>query len=429
MLRSLRSDRSLYWVSLQLCMLLASPRSEAQASPAGTTPRAGFAMGRTRLFVVDDTPSPCRFSDQIQAAVNAASDGDVVLVKGGAYSGVIASFVIDGKALCVIGEDSPTANFHVKNLPAGKSVVVRGFRWNAYNGAVFTNNSGPLWVEDCSHSRSSSLSTVGMFRCQILGNGSATLGAFHAESSTVFAYHSSFQGLAGNDAYYEEGFCEMSGGLECYWSESSEGQLGLSLAQGSSAFLAGCSLAGGRGGSAAFPFCGCFFWPGFLLGSCGGNALRLSDSTVATVLQTDIVSGLPDCDHAAVTGSGTLVTLPGQTGEFSVDSPVAARAPLHYRFRGPPGWRAFVTYASEYTPVFDPVFHGMSVVPLDSPTVFVGTLPASGVLETDVPAGNLLDPGAEARVFYMQAKFYDLTTGRGVLGTPSALVIVQDPCL
>jgi hypothetical protein len=154
----------------------------------------------------------------------------------------------------------------------------------------------------------------------------------------------------------------------------------------------------------------------------------LPSSTSATVLQTQLVSGSPDCDLTAVTGSGTLTTMPGQTGEFSVNSPVLAGAPLHFRFTGPPGWRAFFTYGFEYVSVFDPLFHGMSVVPLDSPTIFVGTLPASGTLETDVSYGNLLQPGAEARLIYLQAKFYDLSTCRGVLGTPSALVVVRDPC-
>ena len=125
---------------------------------------------------------------------------------------------------------------------------------------------------------------------------------------------------------------------------------------------------------------------------------------------------------------GAVTTIPGQTGEFEVDSPVSAGAPLHYRFTGPPGRNVYVTYSSVYTPVFDPVFHGMSVVPLDSPTVFVSTLPPSGELEVDVSYGNLLEPGDQARVIYLQAKLYDPDSGWGVLGTPSALVVVQDPC-
>lgn len=421
------------WTLSTLFLLLGSPRVEAQATPQGTTPRSGSVLGRTELFVVDDTPSSCRFSADISTAVNAASDGDVILVKSGTY----ASFVIDGKELNVIGEGLPTASFEVRNLPAGRSVVVRGFL-GTYPKPRFTGNSGPVWVEDCtwvSNTASANAlgSTVGLFRCRALDVPYSGSAGFGVVDSTLFAYHSVLEGSEGAFAYFDSGFCRQSGGFECSWQESSPGGAGVVLGAGGSAFLFGCSLTGGRGGSGSsvdcdpFPIlCGA---PDSLPGSCGGNALSLATSTSATVLQTQLTGGLPDCDGTAVSGSGTLTTIPGQTGEFSVGSPVQAGAPLHYRFSGPPGRNVYVTYSSTYAPVFDAEFHGMSVVPLGSPTVLAGMLPASGELEMDVSFGNLLEPGSQARVIYMQAKLYDPLSGWGVLGTPSVLVVVDDPCL
>ena len=65
-----------------LALLVLAPVRVAAQIPGGASPtRPGIDLEvPTRLFVVDDTPSPCTFSTSIQAAVAAASDGDVVLV-------------------------------------------------------------------------------------------------------------------------------------------------------------------------------------------------------------------------------------------------------------------------------------------------------------------------------------------------------------
>jgi hypothetical protein len=396
---------------------------EAQVIPGGAArTRPGLRLEKpTRLFVVDDTPSPCRFSASIQAAVDAADEGDVILVKAGAY----ASFTVDGKSVCVIGEGGPmvASAVRVRNLQADQSVVLRGF--SQISLPSLTNNSGPVWVEGClaSIEMTSSDSTVGFFRCRTEN--------LSASNSTVIAYHSTLQGANGRDAHVFD--CSS-----CIYTDAEPGTAGLSVRDGA-AFLFGSSVQGGQGGAEYRPddcgFCEtCLGFCGFLPPGCGGDALELVRSS-STQLETELVFGFEGfgyggsgCDGEAVSG-GTPTTLPGKTGEFSVDSPVSAGSPLHYKFEGPPGWRVFVTYASEYTPVFDPTFRGMSVVPLDSPTVFVGTLPASGLLEVIQPAGNLFELGSAARVFYMQAKLYDPSSGIGVLGTPSALVVIRDPCL
>jgi len=381
--------------------------------------------------VVDDTASSCRFSRQIQPAVDAASAGDVVLVKPGVYN----PFIVDGKSLCVIGETPrilrPQASFEVRNLRSDQSVIVRGFTCTQ---PKFTNNFGPVWVEDCiwqsSSFMTSSHSTVGFFRSQLL-DAYRQQGAsgFFADSSIIFAYHSTFHGMSGREAYFDEESCYR--GYGCHGSEGEPGGTAFEI-HGGSAYLFGCDVTGGAGGAGYTPSCTCLFGPEYLLEGCGGSGLILSTSMDSVLLETRASAGAQfgdrdDCQAVDVgTFGGTLTRLRGRTGEFSVHSPARAGLAIRYHFKGPPGWKVFVTYALEYEPTYDPALHGMSVVPLDSRTVFLGTLPASGELEVRKSYGNVLEPGSEARVIYVQAKFHDPSTCYSVLGTPSVLVVVQD---
>ena len=101
------------------------------------------------VHVVDAT------SPDIQAAVNAASPGDTVLIKSGSAS----ALVID-KSLSVLVDDGATATVgrvKIENIDASESVYVRGLNADAGN-AVATNDrvfeiyncAGSVWIEDCS---------------------------------------------------------------------------------------------------------------------------------------------------------------------------------------------------------------------------------------------------------------------------------------
>src|SRR6185436_17455407 len=65
----------------------------------------------------------------IQAAVTAAVDGDVVLVRGGGYN----AFTIDGKGISILADTGATVTIFgpalVRNIPAGKTVVIAGLRF------------------------------------------------------------------------------------------------------------------------------------------------------------------------------------------------------------------------------------------------------------------------------------------------------------
>src|SRR5262245_59878852 len=226
---SLTCSASMIAVSSFVCLpALLQPQTPPRAAP--TNRPDVFLVGPSQLFIVDDTASACSFSNGIQLAVNAASNGDVILVKRRTrHRSPYPSFVIEGKSLCVIAEPSPTtgppvlpevAGFEIRNLRADQAVIVRGL---AGTPPKFTNNAGPIWVEDCHWTRPSTItaaqSTVGFFRTETREDGSSRDGAegMFADSATIFAYHSTFQGKAGLSGWYDSssccGYCD-----ELFWS-------------------------------------------------------------------------------------------------------------------------------------------------------------------------------------------------------------------
>jgi len=115
---------------------------------------ASVAMGgivHAGNVVIVDGPAAGTYPS-IQQAVDAAFDGDVLLVGPGLYS----PFVIDGKALALFATPgsapvatSPTV---VRNVPAGRTVVLSGLRSSSASGVdglQLANNDGHVRIQQC----------------------------------------------------------------------------------------------------------------------------------------------------------------------------------------------------------------------------------------------------------------------------------------
>jgi hypothetical protein len=50
------------------------------------------------------------------------------------------------------------------------------------------------------------------------------------------------------------------------------------------------------------------------------------------------------------------------------------------------------------------------------------------VIDVTQSFGDLVPRGAEAAVFFVQVKLYNPANGALILGAPSAVVVVDDPC-
>src|SRR4030095_10421703 len=100
-----------------------------------------------QVFVVGP-PGPGVFSQQIQPAIDAAFDGDVVLVKSSS-GGSTGYWTISDKSITLIAEAGvkpQIAPGTIRNIPASKHVTVRGFEILYF---LHVQSDGPVWIEDC----------------------------------------------------------------------------------------------------------------------------------------------------------------------------------------------------------------------------------------------------------------------------------------
>src|SRR4030095_11548979 len=111
------------------------------------------AASAQSVFVVAPVPGPGVFSTDIQPAINAAADGDLVLVEAGTYSG----FTIDGKGVSVVADAgaSVVANglVFVTHVAVSQRSLLQGLTVHGDNvlPAITLNaNPGAIWIESCS---------------------------------------------------------------------------------------------------------------------------------------------------------------------------------------------------------------------------------------------------------------------------------------
>ncbi len=117
-----------------------------------------FALAQA-THVVDAADPTADFAD-IQPAVDAAGNGDVILIRGAAASNY-GSFVIAGKSLTLVADQSTPGltitggTVEIRGLGQGQRVALRGLHVEAHpcvDGAPPTlwlhDNQGSIWIED-----------------------------------------------------------------------------------------------------------------------------------------------------------------------------------------------------------------------------------------------------------------------------------------
>ena len=366
------------------------------------------------------------FTD-IQPAVNAAQDGDVILVLSGSYSRVI----VDDKELTITVEDGHTANSEsliVVNLAAGKVLSVSGLTatatqstsvlWGA--GLYAQDCAGSLRLRDCTftggkHTSNSvqywpgahllACSDVGFSNCELQGahhpehtgtsgNGLESLGSRVAlyGSSCIGGSGSTPPGIAGDDA------AGGGTGILMEW-------------VGGALFAANCFIAGGNGATGTY--CGYSGWGGDGIQVVAGDCLLLN-STVTEGQGGGCAQfcGWTTCYGWAGDGIaviGTVTTLPGTGAQLFAHRTGTAVAPVRFRFEGEPGSHAYFLVAGgashEYRAAWsgvllagEPYLHPVTGIgggtelpgiPLQLSSLFAGVIPASGDLVLNVSVDGL----------------------------------------
>jgi hypothetical protein len=384
-----------------------------------------------QVIVVDDTAGVGVDATTLQAAIDLAGEGDVILIKAGTYPHAAS---ILNKSLTLVADDGSdvmlTLPMTISSLGAGKQVALRGLKFQlsqAGTPLTLVNCVGPIWAEDCEF-----ISCCGL---DILfpGHGVSVSGS----SSVVFS-RCLFQGgynplLTSADAgfastnstvsFYD---CTLDGGDSS--TATNSGGPGARL-KGGNAFGSGTVFRGGSGG----PPDGLFVCAG-----SGGDGVVLSAGTGAPNLNT------LDCSFVGGPGgpssafcpagapglpvkltAGTHNVLPGTAHEFHVTPTAREGQSITKTYTGPPGEYVFRNYSGFQGSTYFADFRGVLALSLFAPinTKLEGILPAGGQL-VDTSTIGPLSAGTEGVTLYLQAAFYNLSTGI-CLGTPSATVLLD----
>lgn len=411
---------------------------------------------------------PTQTFTEIQSAVDAATDGDVVLVKSGTY----ASFSVRELDLSIVADAGATVNvdgaIRVGGMHASRTLLLSGLRTT---GTATTNPlsrfglyahdcDGLVLVQDCvlkggtgqtpCGSRSDGVllercEAVVFTRCTIqgaseyvdwnpaaYGTGSSGFGAVFT-SSRVALYDSQVTG--GNGVMNAEIDCQTGYG----YSDSSDGGAGLANT-GSFVLASKSTIAGGLGANAD---------PSCPMGvSCtaagdGGTGLRgTSSPAIAPQLLESTLAGGPrggaaPCGFTCL-GAGyqghvgqasthvpSATTLVGTARPFVLPRLARELATVAYAYQGAAGETVAEYTGSEATFRHVPTSKGVAIVRRRgaTPVRLAGVIGGGGSLAQSWTIADL-GAGVEAQRVFLQPSFI-APDGSSILGTPQAIVLLD----
>ena len=327
----------------------------------------------------------------LQAAVDAAFDGDTILVQSGRYGGV----TIDDKELTITGEAGasfdfrPQSTIEVRNLSADKSVLVRGLAADVTHVAprlVLTDNVGVVLFEDLRFASpvldvSSGVFTnsdvVVLVRCDFDGGYSLT-GEAHG-----------IEALNCNLSLYN---CNVTTDWMLGESAADVGRPGAAalLVNGCDVFLSTTVL---QGPDAAD--CGPLT---FALGD-GGPGLEAiaSDVEVAGAVILGGAGGgdgffcdiTNDGPNSVLDGSSTFVLLGETPRSYEISSPLREGESGSHDATGPMGEAVTLRFDTDIELALVGMITGPVFVPAPDSTLSIGTIPGTGSLQASFTAPNL----------------------------------------
>ena len=361
------------------------------------------------VWTVDDD-APADFAD-VQSAVNAASAGDVVLVKAGVYSG----FEVAGKGISIVG-DAPApvkvdGLVRLRALPAGELLTLSNLEL-AQDLRVH-QNAGEVRFTDCLMQRS------GLCQEQA-AQGSHRI----TDCGSVVLTRTTVVGRQGGSVPWS---CDVWDGLV--------GETAL-FVSGSRVALYSCTVQGGPGGDGADGSC-IFCLDGFPgdggvgLIAMQGSELYLDDSTVVGGAGAPQPTGCDFENHPSQDGVPYVVSS-DSTLQTAADPVLALESPTLVReddllpvtVTGPAGASAFVVWSDIHD--WRPFGGAIGILHCDSASVHVqaiGSLSSAGPLTAtfDPPA---IPAGCDSRRLSIQVFAIAPGVGR-MLGTPSSLDVLD----
>ncbi len=387
------------------------------------------ALAANQAHVVDWANGPGADFLEIQDAVNAASDGDTVLVRVGIYGSVI----VDGKGVSILADTGseglrPIVSwFRIQNLPAGSYALLRGLQssvlpnpFGVSSNLVVSSNAGHVFVENMALEGGAPVVSVTASSQTLFTRSTFTASgiAIDAAQSAVHVHECVLTGGAGNDGAVTP-FGTIPAG---------EGNPAMQLS-GGAAVLGGATLEGGAGGngdSSCNP-------PGD-----GGPALRVTGVGPTVVDVASAFTGGPGGSTSPSCPSGMGATGPPtdvQAGSFTTASephrslafasPAREGNTLAFQIKGVAGEPTLLLYSFQedlqpFAALTGTLVPGSPLFALP----FVA-IPPGGTLAfaTTLPV-NLLPAGVDALDVFVQVAVPG-ALGQGVVGSSSLLTIVD----
>lgn len=369
----------------------------------------------------------------LQAALNGAADGDVLLVRAGTYTEMLptAPVTVSGKGVTLIKDAAvPVFLGHlaISNVPAGSTFVVRGFRFQEGPITVglglgigsippmlsVQSSPGTVWIEDCEVRGAPGFLSGGFFPLHSHGAGAIdvrqTGGLTIARTS---AYGGAGIGSSVSKQISNGGTALSVDGVDTYVVSSflEGGSTGSSLtvnapvgghglrAQDSTLTVHGSGLVGGDAfGSNAFP------------PLAGAGLFLVNDA--ATLRDDVVVAGtnwiVPGGGHTAITNLGGTVSTsstPSRDVEVSSPGPVRTGKPFAIFLYGEPGDVVVLFAGLPAAPLASPAFEGAFVFGLSAfvGPIAVGAIGGSGQSILQFPAAPALPAGLDEMTLVIQA--------------------------
>ncbi len=399
----------------------------------------------------------------IEAAVDAAVDGDVIVVRPGDYTNLAENTEvhIDGKALSLVADGGPVISppIQVANLPAGKNVVLRGLdaRVNSPAGLIFLleltssldvlDCDGQVWAEDCSFEGELGTGALGntqpgfpgahllnaadvvLSRCQLVGGDGVDTGPH------FFRTADGGNGLLAVDSSVQLYDCVITGG-DGSDNQSTEsdapgynGGHGVVL-DGSTALLSATSIVGGPGGVGRLGHVDVKY--------TGGDGLHLSGSfSQARVLDSTITpgaggidapSGLQGPDGVEVfIDTGVVVDLPGTARLLSVSSPFRENGNATLTYKGEPGdvIHLFGGFSTLSAPLYGNNGHWMVNVPWIEVLGLATVTDPGGVFELSFFIAPFPSPLFEDLEMWAQL-FVQAPGGQVLVSSPASMTMLDE---
>ncbi|MDA1266522.1 MAG: hypothetical protein O2816_15690 [Planctomycetota bacterium] len=370
---------------------------------------------------------------EIQAALDAASPGDVLRVWPGQYQIFSVTQSVTIVRATVNGVAEVQGTLRIRDLAAGATVELNGISSTGQDGpALIVSNcagsvrlreckfQGPYWVLWEAHPGSfvTNCADVAMTACESYGGSSAygEGGGWGAEGliaadSNVSLFASTFRGASGST----EDDPGASGG---------SGGHGVSATGSGFLWVAGSTLEGGHGSNADHDP----DWFGGGYGSGGDGGWAHAGSMSAWIHDCDLVPGDGGWspEYPGSPGQDTTGTLrPGKARLLRATGSLEDDAAITLRAEGTPGDEVWVRLADgpgyRFDPIRGPFLVETAAAPGADPWLRLGTIDASGVLLVELPTIDL--PAFEHRVLHFQGVFL---RGKNYFGSMTWSVLVDE---